>query len=127
MASNNSQSTSSAAPALHKRVNERFGVLPHFFQLSPETPEITEKLWGFAEAAYLDNPWAIDIQPTLRHCRFVRPHFVVRAGFRRHINFAVRECPTAVVAVQRPLRHVWRLFRRGLGPPHLKRGTSVSE
>jgi two-component system, NarL family, sensor kinase len=33
-------------------------VLPNFFRLSPETPEITEKLWGFAQAAYLDNPLA---------------------------------------------------------------------
>jgi PAS domain S-box-containing protein len=41
---------------LQQRVNERFGVLPNFFQLSPETPEITEKLWGLAQAAYLDNP-----------------------------------------------------------------------
>ncbi len=31
-------------------------MLPNFFRLSPETPEITEKLWGFAQAAYLDNP-----------------------------------------------------------------------
>ena len=45
-----------SASALQRRVNERFGVLPNFFRLSPETPEITEKLWGFAEAAYLDNP-----------------------------------------------------------------------
>jgi len=44
------------ASDLQRRVNERFGVLPNFFRLSPETPEITEKLWGFAEAAYLDNP-----------------------------------------------------------------------
>ena len=46
----------SAASNLEKRVVERFGVLPNFFRLTPETPEITEKLWGFAEAAYLDNP-----------------------------------------------------------------------
>jgi PAS domain S-box-containing protein len=56
MASDNAQSTSTTAPDLQRRVNERFGVLPNFFRLSPETPEITEKLWGFAEAAYLDNP-----------------------------------------------------------------------
>jgi PAS domain S-box-containing protein len=56
MASDNAQSTSATAPDLQRRVNERFGVLPNFFRLSPETPEITEKLWGFAEAAYLDNP-----------------------------------------------------------------------
>src|SRR6202163_2415330 len=56
MASDNAQSTSTTAPDLQRRVTERFGVLPNFFRLSPETPEITEKLWGFAEAAYLDNP-----------------------------------------------------------------------
>jgi len=43
-------------PNLGKRIEERFGVFPNFFRLAPETPEITEKLWGFAEAAYLDNP-----------------------------------------------------------------------
>src|SRR3977135_449753 len=56
MASNSAQPASTAAAELQGRVNERFGVLPNFFRLSPETPEITEKLWGFAQAAYLDNP-----------------------------------------------------------------------
>jgi len=31
---------------LEKRVEERFGVLPNFFRLVPETPDIIEKLWG---------------------------------------------------------------------------------
>src|SRR4029077_20528377 len=44
------------ASDLENRVEERFGVLPNFFRLAPETPDITEKLWGFAQAAYLDNP-----------------------------------------------------------------------
>jgi PAS domain S-box-containing protein len=44
------------ATELQQRIQDRFGLLPNFFQLSPETPEITEKLWGFAQAAYLDNP-----------------------------------------------------------------------
>jgi len=56
MPSNNTAPKSSPVPDLQRRVNERFGVLPNFFRLSPETPEITEKLWGFAQAAYLDNP-----------------------------------------------------------------------
>ncbi len=56
MTANDAQSTSTGAQELHRRVNERFGVLPNFFRVSPETPEITEKLWGFAQAAYLDNP-----------------------------------------------------------------------
>jgi PAS domain S-box-containing protein len=44
------------ASDLENRVELRFGVLPNFFRLASETPEITEKLWGFAQAAYLDNP-----------------------------------------------------------------------
>jgi PAS domain S-box-containing protein len=56
MASNDAQSAASTAQELQRRVHDRFGVLPNFFRLSPETPEITEKLWGFAQAAYLDNP-----------------------------------------------------------------------
>jgi PAS domain S-box-containing protein len=45
-----------AASDLANNVERRFGVFPNFFRLAPETPEITEKLLGFAEAAYLDNP-----------------------------------------------------------------------
>jgi len=56
MASDNVQSASTTAPDMQRQVSARFGVLPNFFRLSPETPEITEKLWGFAKAAYLDNP-----------------------------------------------------------------------
>jgi PAS domain S-box-containing protein len=56
MASSDAEAAGSSAPELEKRVGGRFGVLPNFFCLAPETPEITEKLWGFAQAAYLDNP-----------------------------------------------------------------------
>jgi PAS domain S-box-containing protein len=56
MPSRDAESTGSSAPELEKRVGKRFGVLPNFFRLAPETPEITEKLWGFAQGAYLDNP-----------------------------------------------------------------------
>jgi hypothetical protein len=45
-----------AASELKERVAERFAVLPNFFRLAPEAPEITERMWGFAQAAYLDNP-----------------------------------------------------------------------
>src|SRR6476620_7450853 len=50
------QHTGNAESDLANRVERRFGLLPNFFRLAPETPEITEKLWGFAQAAYLDNP-----------------------------------------------------------------------
>jgi len=56
LASDNTQTASTTVQELQRRVIERFGVLPNFFRLYPETPEITEKLWGLAQAAYLDNP-----------------------------------------------------------------------
>src|ERR1700735_1317217 len=87
MKSNNSQSEGTAAWELQRRVNERFGVLPNFFRLSPETPEITEKLWGFAEAAYLDNPLPSVFKERLfvhlsRFC-------AVRYCIARHVGFLV--------------------------------------
>src|SRR5215470_5786172 len=72
---------------LGKQVEERFGVLPNFFQLSPETPEITEKLWGFAKAAYLDNPLPSVFKERLfvllsRFC-------AVRSCIARHVGLLV--------------------------------------
>jgi hypothetical protein len=56
MASGDAELAGVSEPELEKHVGKRFGVLPNFFRLTPETPEITENLWGFAQAAYLDNP-----------------------------------------------------------------------
>jgi PAS domain S-box-containing protein len=72
---------------LENRVQERFGVLPNFFRLAPEAPEITEKLWGFAEAAYLDNPLPSVFKERLfvhlsRFC-------AVRYCIGRHVGFLV--------------------------------------
>jgi PAS domain S-box-containing protein len=53
---NRSTWVAGTAPEVAKQVEERFGVLPNFVRLAPEIPEITEKFWGFAQAAYLDNP-----------------------------------------------------------------------
>ena len=87
MAFNNDQSTGTAARELQLRVNERFGVLPNFFQLSPETPEITEKLWGFARAAYLDNP----LPSVFKERLFVRlsRFCAVRYCIARHTGFLI--------------------------------------
>src|ERR1700724_3512824 len=87
MASNNAHSVSTTTQELQRRVNERFGVLPNFFRLSPETPEITEKLWGFAQAAYLDNPLPSVFKERLfvhlsRFC-------AVRYCIARHVGFLV--------------------------------------
>lgn len=75
------------ASNLVKHVQERFGVLPNFFRLAPETPEITEKLWGFTQAAYLDNPLPSIFKERLfvhlsRFC-------VVRYCIARHVGFLV--------------------------------------
>lgn len=50
------RSTSGSNSDLNAKIKARFGILPNFFQVSPSTPEITENLWGFAKAGYLDNP-----------------------------------------------------------------------
>jgi hypothetical protein len=39
-----------------RSVAGRFGLVPHFFSSAPDAPEIIEKLWAFAQSAYLDNP-----------------------------------------------------------------------
>jgi PAS domain S-box-containing protein len=80
-------STASATPELGKQVEGRFGVLPNFFRLAPETPEITEKLWGFTQAAYLDNPLPSVFKERLfvhlsRFC-------AVRYCIARHVGFLV--------------------------------------
>src|ERR1700736_2996409 len=82
-----SESGGNAASELQNRVKERFGGLPNFFRLAPETPEITEKLWGFAEAAYLDNPLPSVFKERLfvhlsRFC-------AVRYCIGRHVGFLV--------------------------------------
>jgi hypothetical protein len=32
------------------------GVVPNFFRLAPDVPEIAENFWGFAKFAYMDSP-----------------------------------------------------------------------
>jgi PAS domain-containing protein len=48
--------TRKTAASLKARVEDRFGLVPNFFQLAPEAPDIALNLWGFAEFAYLNNP-----------------------------------------------------------------------
>src|SRR6185295_1065291 len=42
--------------SLQAEVKDRLGVLPNFFCLGEDAPEITTNLWGFAQFGYLDNP-----------------------------------------------------------------------
>src|ERR1700760_1963028 len=89
MASNTAQSASASATGqgLQQRVNDRFGVLPNFFRLSPETPEITEKLWGFAQAAYLDNPLPSVFKERL--FVYLSRFCAVRYCIARHVGFLI--------------------------------------
>lgn len=72
---------------VHKDVEDRLGVLPNFFRLTPETPKITENLWGFAKFGYLDNPLPSLFKERLfvylsRFCE-------VRYCLARHVGFLV--------------------------------------
>ena len=87
MSSKGGESVEKAASDIASHVEERFGVLPNFFRLAPATPEITEKLWGFAQAAYLDNPLPSVFKERLfvhlsRFC-------AVRYCIARHVGFLV--------------------------------------
>jgi len=85
MTSKDSESMGSTAAELG--IEERFGVLPNFFGLSPDTPEITEKLWGFAQSAYLDNPL-----PSLFKERlfvYLSRFCAVRYCIARHVGFLI--------------------------------------
>jgi signal transduction histidine kinase len=73
------------ASEVETRVEKRFGVLPNFFRLTPENPEITANLWGFACFAYLDNPLPSPFKERLfvylsRFCE-------VRYCIARHVGF----------------------------------------
>lgn len=73
--------------SLHAEVEDRFGVLPNFFRLAPETPEVTENLWGFAKFGYLDNPL-----PSLFKERlfvYLSQFCEVRYCISRHVGFLV--------------------------------------
>jgi PAS domain S-box-containing protein len=87
IASNDTQSAGTPALELQRRVSERFGVLPNFFCLSPETPEITEKLWGFALAAYLDNPMPYLFKERL--FVYLSRFCAVRYCIARHTGFLI--------------------------------------
>ena len=72
---------------IQNEVKRRFGVLPHFFRLGPEAPEITENLWGFAKFGYLDNP----LPPLLKERLFVYLSRFCRVQYclARHVGFLI--------------------------------------
>jgi len=116
---------SSNTPSHQLEVEDRFGVLPNFFRLAPDTPEVAENLWGFAKFGYLDNP----LPSLLKERLFVylSQFCEVRYCITRHVGFLVglgrpsgdRECPPETV------EQIVRLLRRPLPraeslDPHLQ-------
>jgi hypothetical protein len=49
-------SASDSQSAFQREVATRFGLVPNFFSSAPDAPEVIDRLWDFAKAAYLDNP-----------------------------------------------------------------------
>jgi hypothetical protein len=65
----------------------RFGLVPNFFVSAPSAPEVIEKLWDFAKAAYIENP-----MPSLFKERlfvFLSRFCPVRYCIIRHCGFLV--------------------------------------
>jgi PAS domain S-box-containing protein len=72
---------------LQPKIESRFGVLPNFFRLAPESLEITANLWGFAQFAYLDNPLPSLFKERLfvYLSRFCKARYCIA----RHVGFLV--------------------------------------
>jgi PAS domain S-box-containing protein len=110
-------STDSTASELKERVAERFGVLPNFFRLASETPEITEKMWGFAQAAYLDNPLPAVFKERLfvhlsRFCA-VRYCITRHVGFLMGLGRPAGDANAPVQDVEDVVKLLQRSFPRG--------------
>jgi hypothetical protein len=43
-------------PSFRRDVIARFGLVPNFFSSAEDAPEMVERLWDFAKAAYIDSP-----------------------------------------------------------------------
>jgi PAS domain S-box-containing protein len=92
-------------------------VLPNFFRLTPEIPEITEKLWGFAEAAYLDNPLPSLFKERLfvqlsRFCA-VRYCIARHVGFLTGLGRPAGDAQARITQVEDVVRLLQRPFARG--------------
>jgi PAS domain S-box-containing protein len=102
---------------LEEEVKGRFGVLPNFFRLAPETPEITEKMWGYAKIAYLDNPLPALFKERLfvhlsRFCR-VRYSIVRHVGFLAGLGHASGEANAPIQSAEEIVLLLRRQIPRG--------------
>lgn len=102
---------------LAQEIKDRFGVLPNFFGVTHEAPEITANRWAFAKFGYLDNPLPSLFKERLfvylsRFCE-------VRYCIARHVGFLLGrgrpagdgQCPPQTV--EQALRLMRTPFPRG--------------
>jgi signal transduction histidine kinase/CheY-like chemotaxis protein len=119
----------SMAQRLHAEVESRFGVLPNFFRLAPESPNITAKLWDFAQFAYLDNPLPSLFKERLfvylsRFCE-VRYCIVRHLGFLVGLGRPSGDEHSPVQTIEEVLRLLRRTLPRGLqAEAHIARCTA---
>jgi PAS domain S-box-containing protein len=96
-------------------------MLPNFFRLSPETPEITEKLWEFARAAYLDNPLPSVFKERLfvHLSRFCAARYCIarHTGFLIGLGRPAGDRDARIESVEDVVKLLQRSFPRG---PELK-------
>jgi PAS domain S-box-containing protein len=102
--------------ALEDEIAKRFGVLPNFFRLASNDAEITKHFWGFAQFAYLDNPWPSIFKERLfvylsrfcetRYCIARHVGFLVGSGYPAGDSTALPQTVDAVLPLlRRPLPH----------------------
>jgi signal transduction histidine kinase/ActR/RegA family two-component response regulator len=97
-----------------REVADRFGVLPNFFCSADAAPGLTEELWKFAKAAYLDSPLPSLFKERLfvhlsRFCE-------VRYCIVRHVGFLIGQGRPAgdADAVSETVDQVIEMLRRPL-------------
>jgi PAS domain S-box-containing protein len=115
------ESSEESRRTLERQVEERFGVLPNFFRLAPQTPEITANLWAFANFAYLDNPLPSVFKERLfvylsRFCT-VRYCIARHVGFLLGLGRSAGDAQARVLSVADIVQLLRRPFARG---PQLK-------
>ncbi|MGC1485387.1 MAG: PAS domain S-box protein [Candidatus Acidiferrum sp.] len=105
------------AADLEVEVEKRFGLLPNFFRLTAKSPAVTAKLWGFAQAAYLDIPLPSLFKERLfvhlsRFCE-VRYCIARHAGFLAGLGRPSGDLKSPVQTVEEIIRLLRRPFPRG--------------
>jgi signal transduction histidine kinase len=104
------------AEPLEDLIAKRLGVLPNFFRLASQEPDIAANLWGFAEFGYLNNPLPSLFKERLfvylsrfceiRYCIARHLGFLVGLGYPAGDPAALCQTVEAVLPLlRRPLPH----------------------